>query len=73
MPRANPNQPLVICCELCGERVPTIRRRAWYDAIDHGLDFHLANLLTTPEYARRWLRVTHPATGRLARVAPTNA
>lgn len=78
MPRANPQQPLVIACELCRAalaplpaHIPTFRHCAWYDAIDHALDEHRRELLATPRYARRWFRITHLADGRPARLTPT--
>jgi len=71
MPRAHPQQPLTICCELCDARIPSSRIKAWYEAIDHALDFHRATLLATPEYARRYFRVTNPATGKPARLTHT--
>jgi hypothetical protein len=72
MPRANPKQPLIVICELCGERIPTFRAGAWYAAIDHGLDVHRAQLLSAPENARRYFRVTHRA-GRPARLTRTRS
>jgi hypothetical protein len=67
MPRVSPYQPLVVVCELCAERIPTYRKDAWYTAIDHGLDFHRAQLLSTPEHARRFFRIVTPV-GRPARI-----
>lgn len=68
MPRANPTQALIICCEWCGSSIPTFRRQAWVDAVDHALDEHRVQLLATPEYARRFLRIVNPETGRAARL-----
>jgi hypothetical protein len=43
------------------------------DAVDHALDEHRAQLLATPEYARRFLRIVNPETGKRARIAsPTS-
>jgi hypothetical protein len=71
MARAHPQQPLIVACELCDARIPTFRRSAWIDAIDHALDEHRAKLLASPGYARRWFRITHQADGRPARLTPT--
>lgn len=81
MPRAHPTQPLVVVCELCaaansgGEnplgRIPTFRAVAWYAAIDHALDYHRDKLLASPKEARRFFRVTNPATGRPSRLPAT--
>lgn len=60
MPRTNPEQPLVILCELCRRRLPTTRATARYDRIDHALDAHRDRLLATPNQALRLFRVVHP-------------
>lgn len=72
MPRALPTQPLLVACGWCGESFPTLRRSAWLDAVDHALDEHRVQLLATPEYARRFLRIVNPETGRQARLAPAS-
>lgn len=74
MPRALPTQPLLIACSWCGPgaSLPTFRRQAWHDAIDHALDEHRAQLLAHPEYARRFLRIVNPETGKAARISTTS-
>jgi hypothetical protein len=73
MPRALPTQALLIHCGWCDQSLPTFRRQAWMDAVDHALDEHRAQLLATPEYARRFLRIVNPETGKRARIAsPTS-
>ncbi len=72
MAKNSPTQPLLIDCALCGSHIVTERRSAWVDAIDHALDEHRAQLLATPEYARRYFRITNPLTGKNARLASTS-
>lgn len=68
MPPPNPDTPLVVECELCGDRIVSRRVRALYDAADHALDFHRVGLLAKPEEFDRYFRFRNPATGRPARI-----
>lgn len=62
------DQPLVVSCELCGASIATIRSRALYDAVDHGLDFHAAQLKATPKNVRKYFRIVDPVSGKQARI-----
>ena len=68
MPKASPQQPLVIACSWCGEQIDTVRERTLYDAADHAIDFHLLVLLAEPEKFDRSFTVRNPATGKPARI-----
>lgn len=58
-PAFAPSNRLIVVCELCGERIPCERGRAWYEAMDHGIDDHLPWLLSEPGRCKRMFRVVN--------------
>lgn len=68
MAKLNPQTPLVVECDLCGDRMVSVRSEAVYIAADHALDFHRVGLLAAPESFNRFFRYTNPLTGRPARL-----
>jgi hypothetical protein len=74
VPKARPTQPLLISCAWCDpdSSIPTFRRQAWHDAVDHALDEHREQLLAT-KHVRRFLRIVNPETGKAARIAPNTS
>lgn len=68
MAQPNPKAPIVVECDLCGDRIVSWRSAALYMAADHALDFHRVGLLAEPEKFERSFRFRNPSTGRPARI-----
>lgn len=66
MTAVDAQQPLIVSCEWCDEKLLTSLDRALYDAFDHAIDTHRAVLLAEPEKLdqRFTVRAARPETFR---------